>query len=68
MILSERFLGPTIVAGLVGEGGLLRVRALLALGIIGVALGMWFTETPVPTELGALIVLVAPLYFMSRAR
>lgn len=55
-----------LVAGLTGTGGLLRVRALLALGITGAVLAMYLQEISIPGELLVAWTGVTGVYFGSR--
>ncbi len=56
----------SLVANLTGEGGLLRVRAVLALAITAVVLAMFFDEKAIPDALLVTWSGVTALYFGSR--
>ena len=53
---------------LVGEGGLLRVRGLLALGTTVTVLTMFATETAIPSELLITWTGIIGIYFGSRIK
>ncbi len=52
---------------LFGEGGLFKVRALLAFGLIGIAGYMWINEIPIGEHQETLTTMVAAFYFATRA-